>query len=67
MAISAHTDVAALTAKAGCAICGGSVVASWVAENSDFLVGVSGLIGILVAIGGFSLQLWQAWKKERAR
>ena len=64
MPLPVHTDAAALTAKIGCTICGGSVVASWVAENSELLVGVSGLIGIAVAVGGFALQLWQAYKKE---
>lgn len=61
----AQMDAAAATTKLGCTICGGSVIASWVAENHDLLVGVSALVGISVAVGGFALQVLQAWKKER--
>jgi hypothetical protein len=50
-----------ITTKTGCAICGGSVVASWVAENNELIIGVSGIVGIVVAVVG----LWFQYRRDR--
>ena len=60
-----HTDAiaAAATKFTGCAICGGSAVANFVAENHDFIVGLSGIVGMIIAVAGFAWQVWIGRRK----
>lgn len=59
--MSSAAQIEPAVTKLGCTICGGSFIASKVAENHDLLVGGSAIVGAVVAVVGLYLQ----WRQGR--